>query len=55
MKTQTRLVSIGNGLYARTRVQLSVMEQYRQLQATCAHEKRDPRGMCYRCGHVETK
>jgi hypothetical protein len=45
-----RFVSIGNRLYARTRVQTSLLEQYRQLQAECAHEKRDPRGTCYHCG-----
>ena len=49
----TRIVSIGNGLYARTRVQLSLLEQYRKLQAECSHEKRDPRGVCYHCGHKQ--
>ena len=47
----TRIVSIGNGLYARTSIQLSLLEQYRKLQADCSHEKRDPRGACYQCGH----
>lgn len=46
-----RYVSIGNGLYARTRIPLSLMEQYRRLQATCEHIQRDPKGTCYRCGH----
>jgi hypothetical protein len=50
-----RIVSIGNGLYVRTCVKASLLEQYRKLQAQCAHEKRDPRGVCYRCGHKETK
>ena len=47
------IASIGNGLYARTRDKLSLLEQYRKLQAECPHAKRDPRGMCYRCGHKE--
>ncbi|HKD45154.1 MAG TPA: hypothetical protein VKD24_05810 [Candidatus Angelobacter sp.] len=46
-----RIVSIGNRLYARTRVKPSLLEQYRKLQAECTHEKRDQRGVCYRCGH----
>jgi hypothetical protein len=50
-----RIVSIGNGLYARTRVKLSLLEQYRRLQTECTHEKRDPRGVCYRCGDKENK
>jgi hypothetical protein len=50
-----RIVSIGNGLYARTRTQPSLLEQYRKLQAECTHEKRDPRGVCYQCGQKETK
>jgi membrane protease subunit (stomatin/prohibitin family) len=45
---------IGNGLYAHTKIRLSLMEQYRQLQASCEHKQRDPRGTCYRCGHRET-
>ena len=49
-----RIVSIGNGLYARTRIQPSLLEQYRKRQAECPHEKRDPRGVCY-CGHKENK
>jgi len=53
--TTTKIVSIGNGLYARTRVKLSLLEQYRKLQAECAHEKRDPRGTCYRCGQTVGK
>jgi len=47
------IVSIGKGLYARTRDKLSLLQQYRKLQAECAHANRDPRGMCYRCGHKE--
>ena len=50
-----RIVSIGNGLYARTRVQPGLLEQYRKLQAECPHEKRDPRRVCYRCGHKGNK
>ena len=45
-----RLVSIGNGVFARTRSPLSLLEGYRKLQATCEHVQRDPRGTCYRCG-----
>jgi len=52
---KTMTVSIGNGLYARSRVKLSLIEQYRQLQAECPHEQRDPRGTCYRCGQKETR
>ena len=50
---KTRIVSIGNGVYARTSVRLSLMEQYRALQAACAHDKRDPRGVCYACGQKQ--
>jgi hypothetical protein len=50
-----RIVSIGNGLYARTRTQLGLLEQYRRLQTECPHERRDPRGVCYRCGHKENR
>jgi hypothetical protein len=50
-----RIVSISNGLYARTRVKPGLLEQYRKLQAECAHEKRDPRRVCYRCGHKENR
>jgi hypothetical protein len=50
---QYGVVSIGNGLYARTAVKLSLLEQYRKLQAECSHEKREPRGTCYRCGQKE--
>jgi hypothetical protein len=51
--TTAAIVSIGNGLYARTRTRSSLLEQYRRLQAKCTHEKRDPRGTWYRCGHRE--
>lgn len=47
---KTAVVRIGNGLYARTRRQMSLLEQYRHLRASCPHEQRDPRGTCYRCG-----
>ena len=50
-----RIVSIGNGLYARARTQPGLLEQYRKLQAECPHEKRDPRGVCHRCGHKENR
>jgi hypothetical protein len=48
--TKYKPVAIGNGIFARTKVQLSRMEQYRLLQATCTHEQRDPNGTCYACG-----
>jgi len=48
-----RLVSIGNGVFARTRVPLSLLEGYRKLQASCEHLERDARGTCYRCGKRE--
>jgi hypothetical protein len=48
-------VSIGNGVYARTRTQPSLLEQYRAKQAACPHARRDPRGTCYQCGHQEVK
>ena len=44
-------VSIGNGLFAQVRRPETILEAYRRLQRTCKHEKRDPRGACYRCGH----
>ena len=50
-----RIVSIGNGLYSSTRTQSGLLEQYRRLQAECPHEKRDPRRVCYRCGHKENR
>jgi len=40
------IVSIGNGIYARTQS---------KLQAECPHAKRDPRGTCYRCGQNNNK
>lgn len=47
---------IGNGLYAQTKPQrLSLLDEYRKLQKECEHAKRDPRGMCYRCGQKEAK
>lgn len=51
----TRLVSIGNGLYCRTKSKPSFLEQYRAKQASCEHSKRDPRGMCYECGHIDVE
>jgi hypothetical protein len=50
-----RIVSIGNGLYICSRTQPGLLEQYRKLQAECRHEKRDPRGVCCRCGHKENR
>lgn len=47
---KTKLVCIGNGLYAHTRARVSLLEAYRQKQAVCIHDKRDPRGTCYACG-----
>lgn len=44
------ILRFGNGLYARTKVRLSLMEEYRLLQKTCAHAQVDPNGTCYRCG-----
>jgi len=44
------IVSIGNGVYARSRRPLSLLEGYRKLQATCGHVQRDAQGTCYRCG-----
>jgi hypothetical protein len=51
MKDKYRSVSIGNGLYARTRRIESLIDQYLRKQAECPHQKRDPRGTCYECGH----
>jgi hypothetical protein len=52
MKPKFSYVSIGNGIYARVkRAPLSLIEQYREKQAACSHQKRDPRGTCYECGH----
>lgn len=48
-------VAIGNGLYANVRRSRSLMDEYRAKQAACKHEKRDPRGVCYDCGHKEIK
>ena len=50
-----RLVSIGNGVYARTRSSESLLTNYRKLQATCEHLERDAQGTCYRCGKREAK
>jgi hypothetical protein len=46
-------VSIGNGLFAQARRSETIGEAYRRLQRTCRHEKRDPNGTCYHCGHRE--
>lgn len=48
-------VSIGNGLYAQTNQKPSLLEQARQMQASCDHRQRDPTGTCYRCGQREGK
>jgi hypothetical protein len=45
-----QVVSIGNGIYARTQQRMSLMDEYRELQRTCEHSQRDPRGQCYKCG-----
>ena len=45
------LASIGNGLFAQVRRPETIGEAYQRLQRTCKHEKRDPNGTCYRCGH----
>jgi len=44
------IVSIGNGIYARSRRPLSLLESYRKVQASCGHVQRDAAGTCYRCG-----
>jgi hypothetical protein len=45
------IAQIGPGLYCRTKPRgLSLMDQYRKLQANCPHAQRDPRGTCYHCG-----
>ena len=44
-------VSIGNGLFAQVRRPETILEAYRCLQRACKHEKRDPNGTCYDCGH----
>jgi len=50
------IVSIGNGIYARSRRPLSLLESYRKVQASCGHVQRDAAGTCYRCGkRVEVK
>lgn len=51
MATNFTYVSIGNGLYTRTKRRMSLLDQYRAKQAKCPHTKRDPRGTCYECGH----
>ena len=55
MKSNKTVVLIGNGLYASTNRPLSLVEQYRKLQAECKHAQRDPHGTCYRCGHKEVR
>lgn len=44
-------VLIGNGVVVPVVRTESVMEAYRRQQCECKHTKRDPRGMCYDCGH----
>lgn len=46
-------VPIGNGLYAPTKGGSSFLDSWRAKQAKCPHAKRDPRGTCYACGHVQ--
>ncbi len=53
--TRTQIAEIGNGLYAKTRVQESILGAYLRKQRTCTHRKRDPRGMCYECGQKVAK
>lgn len=50
-----KMVNIGNGLFAKTKVQTrkSLLDEYREMQRGCSHDKRDPSGMCYDCGHKE--
>jgi hypothetical protein len=50
-KSTIHPVSIGNGLFVRTRRPEPIGEAYRCIQRTCIHERRDPNGTCYRCGH----
>lgn len=42
---------ISNGLFAQVARPDSLFEAYRRIQRTCKHERRDPRGTCYTCGH----
>ena len=45
------LTTIGNGLFAQVRRPETIWEAHLRRQRDCKHEKRDPRGTCYHCGH----
>ena len=51
------LAEIANGIYVRTGIRQcqSQLEWYCKLQASCKHEKRDLRGMCYECGQRDSR
>jgi hypothetical protein len=55
LKKTHDVVAIGNGLFARVARTRSLLDEYQQKQAFCAHLKRDGRGICYACGHKEVK
>ena len=46
-----RMAEIANGVFVPSRVSESLIDEYLQKQAECPHQKRDPRGTCYACGH----
>lgn len=48
-------VLIGNGIVVPVVRTESAMEAYRRQQFECSHNKRDPKGTCYHCGHRELR
>jgi hypothetical protein len=46
---------IAPGIPVRVRRAESRLEAYHRTQAECTHQKRDPQGTCYACGHREAK
>lgn len=55
MSIDRGIAVIGNGLYCATRRRRSLLEEYRERQRLCQHDRRDPRGMCYHCGHIQNQ
>lgn len=52
MKQKTYMTAVlVNGIPMVQLQRETLMESYRREQRECAHEKRDPKGTCYRCGH----
>jgi hypothetical protein len=54
-KSTLSIAWIAPGIAVPVRRSESWLEAYRRTQAECTHQKRDPQGTCYHCGHREAK